>query len=40
MTIKITNVNFCNNYRLQKMYQQKVETNKDEFKFKNHENIC
>ena len=23
------------NYRLQKMYQQKVETNKDEFKFKN-----
>ena len=35
MTIKITNVNFCNNNRLQKMYQQKVETNKDEFKFKN-----
>ena len=32
MTIKITIVNYFNNYRLQKMYQQKVETNRDEFK--------
>ena len=40
MTIKITIVNYFNNYRLQKMYQQKVETNRDEFKLKNHKNIC
>ena len=40
MTIKITIVNYFNNYRLQKMYQQKVETNRDEFKLKKHKNIC
>ena len=40
MTIKITVVNYFNNYRLQNMYQQKVETNRDEFKLKNHKNIC
>ena len=40
MTIKITIVYYFNNYRLQKMYQQKVEANRDEFKFKNHKNIC
>ena len=40
MTIKITIVNYFNNYRLQKMYQQKVETNRDEFRLKNHKNIC
>ena len=40
MNIKINIVNYFNNYRLQKMYQQKVETNRDEFKLKNHKNIC
>ena len=37
---QITIVNCSNDYRLQKMYQQKDKIDRDEFKLKNHKNIC